>query len=438
MTPLPGGSQTPLFSKQMIWSPGFTIRDIQGEALGWLDILSSMDVTRRSCLQSLPLFPLAAFAQETRAPKATVTGLEIFRVKVNRRGDWVISRLQTSAGVTGIGDASQSGNDRRMIEFMSQFFDSMKGRSIYDIEHLRSLGMPEARRSGLPAAVAMSALEQCLWDARGKILGLPAYELFGGRIQSRIRLYGNINRSTDPRTPNGFADMAGKAVAAGFDAVKLAPFDEMPRDLSDAQVIEDFTRRGIECAQAVRQTIGPKRDLLIDVHSHLDAPRGQDLVRRMEPLNLFWIEEVTPADPVENLAAVRRAAKMRTAGGESILGVQGFYSYIRGQAVDVVMPDPKFCGGLLELKKIAAMAEGAGLLASPHGPASPVGTAAAAQVCATLPNFLILEFSYGEASWRAELIDPPEQIVDSALPLSERSGFGITINERTAKKYAVS
>ena len=102
------------------------------------------------------------------------------------------------------------------------------------------------------------------------------------------------------------------------------------------------------------------------------------------------------------------------------------------------MPDPKYCGGLLELKKIAAMAEGAGLKASPHGPASPVGTAAAAQVCATLPNFLILEFSYGEVPWRAELIDPPEQVVDSALPLSERPGFGINLNERTARKYAVS
>ena len=95
-------------------------------------------------MQTLPWFPLAAFAQETPAPKSTITGLEIFRIKVNRRGDWVIARLQTSAGVTGIGDASQSGNDVRMIQFLRQFFDAMKGRSIYDIEHLRSLGMPEA------------------------------------------------------------------------------------------------------------------------------------------------------------------------------------------------------------------------------------------------------------------------------------------------------
>jgi galactonate dehydratase len=100
------------------------------------------------------------------------------------------------------------------------------------------------------------------------------------------------------------------------------------------------------------------------------------------------------------------------------------------------MPDPKYCGGLFELKKIAALAEGAGLLVSPHGPASPVGTTAAAQVSATLPNFLILEFSYGEVPWRAEIVDPPEQIAAGALSLTNRPGLGITLNERTARKFA--
>jgi galactonate dehydratase len=257
-----------------------------------------------------------------------------------------------------------------------------------------------------------------------------AYDLFGGRIQPRIRAYANINRSTDPRTPESFAGMAGRAVAAGFDAVKLAPFDEMPRDLGNAAVIEEFTRRGIACAEAVRKRIGPEVDLLIDVHSHLDVKRGLDLARRLEPLNLFWLEEVTPAVPLENLAAINRDAKMPTAGGEVILGVKGFYPYIKAEAVDVVMPDVKFCGGMLELKKISAMAEGAGLLVAPHGPASPVGNIAAAHVCATMPNFHILEFSYGEVPWRAEFIDPPEG------PLTDAPGFGITLNEKIAAKYA--
>ncbi len=400
-------------------------------------MLSTMTTKRRSVLQSLPFFPLAAFAADTRSPKVTVSGLEIFRVHVNRRGDWVIARLRTGAGLTGLGDASQSGNDEGAIRFVRQFFEGMKGRSVYDVEFLRGIGMKEAERSKLPAAVAMSALEQCLWDIKGKIVGQPVYQLLGGRVQSRIRLYANINRSTDPRTPDGFAEMASRAVAAGFDAVKLAPFDEMPRNLANVEVIEDFTRRGIACAQAVRRSIGPKRDLLIDVHSHLDLRRGLDLARQMEPLDLFWIEEVTPAEPIENLAAINREAKTPTAGGESILGVRGFYPYIRGQAVDIIMPDPKYCGGLLELKKIAAMAEGAGLQVSPHGPASPVGSIAAAHVSATLANFLILEFSYGEVPWRAELVDPPERISDSALPLTERPGCGIELNERTAKRYTV-
>lgn len=399
-----------------------------------------MPFTRRSLLPGLAALPLSALAAETRAPKVTIIGLETFRIKVNKRGDWLIARLQTSAGVTGIGDASQSGNaaanDGGMLGFLHQFFDAIKGRSIYDVEYLRSIAMPEAVRSKLPAAVALSALEQCLWDIRGKVFGVPVYDLFGGRIQPRIRQYANINRSTDPRTPEGFADMAGRAVSDGFDAVKLAPFDEMPRDLSNAAVIEDFTRRGIACAEAVRKRIGPKVDLLIDVHSHMDLKRGLELASRMEHLNLFWIEEVTPAVPVENLAAINREAKMPTAGGELLLGVKGFYPYIKAEAVDIVMPDVKFCGGMLELKKIAAMAEGAGLITSPHGPASPVGNVAAAHICATLPNFNILEFSYGEVPWRAEIIDPPEKIVNSAVPLSDAPGLGITINEKAAAKHA--
>ena len=397
--------------------------------------------TRRDLLKSILSVPLAAFAADTRAPRVTVTGLEIFHIKVNRRGNWLIARLQTSAGVTGIGDASQSGNtpgnDAKMLGYLRQFSDALKGRSIYEVEYLRSIGMPEAERNKLPAAVAFSAIEQALWDIRGKVFGVPTYDLFGGRIQPRIRQYANINRSTDPRTPEGFAEMAGRAIAAGFDAIKLAPFDEMPRDLSDAAVIEDFTQRGIACAEAVRQKIGPKADLLIDVHSHLDVTRGLKLAKRMESLNLYWLEEVTPPNPPENLAVINRQAKMPTAGGELLLGVKGFYPYIKAEAVDIVMPDVKFCGGMLELKKIASLAEAAGLLCSPHGPASPVGNVAAGHVCATLPNFNILEFSYGEVPWRAELIEPPERIVNSALPLGEAPGFGIALNERVAREHAV-
>jgi galactonate dehydratase len=398
-------------------------------------------MNRRSLLQGLTLSPLVLAGKfghaQTSLPKLTVEGLEVFRVKVNKRGNWTIVRLQSSGGISGLGDASQSGKDDQTLVYLKQFSDVLRGRSIFDLEWLRKVTAPDVAQHGAPAAVAASAIEQCLWDIQGKVFSVPVYDLFGGRIQERIRIYANINRSTEERTPEGFAQMAEKAVAASFDAVKLAPFDEMPRGLSDRQAIEHYTQFGISCAQAVRQTIG-QRDLLIDGHSHFDREQGLELARRFEPLHLFWLEEVTPASPVEDLAAVNKAATMPTAGGESIHGVTGFYPYIKAEAVDIVMPDVKVCGGMLEMKKIAALAEGAGLLASPHGPASPVGNITAAHVIATIPNFNILEFSYGEVPWRAELIDPPEEIHDSGLVLSQRPGLGIRLNEKTAAKFAVA
>jgi len=369
--------------------------------------------------------------------RITVTGLEVFTVKVNARGNWMLTRLSTSAGITGIGDASHGGSDEERMRYLKQFFELLKGRSIYDIEWLRVAAEPEIFKSPRlgTASIALSGLEQALWDIRGKAFGLPAYDLFGGLLHPSIRNYANINRSTEVRSPEGFASMAERAVAAGFDAVKLAPFDDMPRDLSNAARIEEFTKMGIARADAVRKAIGPKRDLLVDVHSHLDLDRGLQLAQRMEYLNLFWLEEVTPAVPVENLARINRDAKMPTAGGESIYGVKGFYPYIAAKAVDIAMPDVKYCGGMLELKKIAAFCEAAEVKVSPHGPASPVGNVAAAHVCATMPNFQILEFSYGEVPWRAELIDPPEALDKGYIQLSHRPGFGIALNEKTLAKY---
>jgi galactonate dehydratase len=400
-------------------------------------------MNRRSLLQTLAVSPIAlassAFASPQHGlPRLTVDGLEVFRVKVNRRGNWTIARLQTSGGLTGLGDASQSGKDDQTLVYLKQFAGLLKGRSIFDVEWLRKAAAPAIAQYGTPAAVAASALDQCLLDLQGQALSVPTYDLFGGRIQERIRLYANINRSTEDRTPDGFARMAENAIAASFDAVKLAPFDEMPRGSTDRKQIERDTQRGIDCAQAVRQNIGSQRDLLIDGHSHFNREDGLDLARRFEPLHLFWLEEVTPAKPADDLAAINKAATMPTAGGESIQGVRGFYPYIKAEAVDIVMPDVKVCGGMLEMKKIAALAEGAGLIASPHGPASPIGNVTAAHVIATIPNFNILEFSYGEVPWRAELIDPPEQITGGALLLSERPGLGIKLNEKTAAKYAVS
>jgi galactonate dehydratase len=387
-------------------------------------------MNRRVMLRLLGCAPFAGSAPG--AARITVTGLEIFNVPVNRRGNWILLRVSTSAGVTGIGDASHGGQEAAKIPLIRQFFETLKGRSAYDVEHLRTSAEPVIAKRGAVAAVAMCGLEQCLWDIQGKAAGVPACDLFGGRLRSRIRNYANINRSTEERVPAAFAANAERAVAAGFDAIKLAPFDGMPA--GDTVRRAAFTKTGLECAAAVRKAIGPKRDLLIDGHSHFGLEDGLALARSFEPLDLFWLEEVTPPP---HLPAINRAAKMPTAGGEAIYGVKGFLPYIKAECVDIVMPDVKYCGGMLELKKISALAEAAGLPVAPHGPASPVGNVAAAQVCASIPNFHILEFSFGEVPWRAEVIDPPEQLDKGYLAVSEKPGLGISLNDKLVGKHKV-
>lgn len=395
---------------------------------------------RRQALAALALGPWlpgtrrTTAAQSAGAVRHAIDGFETFRVKVNHRGDWVLLRTRTTSGLTGIGDCSQSGNDARAMTLVGQYLDALRGRSIFDIEWLRQWSREEIARTGRTAAVALSAIEQSIWDLQGQALGVPTYQLFGGRLRSRVRQYANINRMTTDRTPSGFARSAEQAVAAGFDAVKMAPFDGTPTAAGTARTA--FVRQGVECARAVRGVLGSARDLLVDVHSVLTLDEGLALLTELEPLKLYWLEEVSPAEPLTVLAAINSAAPMTTAGGEALYGLPAFYRYAAAGAADVLMPDVKWCGGMLELRKVAAMAEAMGLRVSPHGPASPVGNVAVSHLCAALPNIEINECAFAEAPWRAELIDPPEAFDRGHLAVSDRPGFGARLNDALIRRLA--
>ena len=398
-----------------------------------------MIVNRRHFIAALTTGLGATACRPTRLPDRNaahvrVTGCEVFHVGVNRRGTWVIPRLETNAGLTGIGDASQAGPDDPQIPKIHEYAELLKGRSVYDIEWFRQKTLPEAARHLPAAACAMSGLEQALYDIQGQIAGIPTFQLFGGKVRDKVRNYANINRSVDERNPKGFATMAERARRAGFDAIKLAPFDGMPLDGTTTE-IENYTALGIDCARLVREVLGSDGDLLIDAHSYFDLERGLRLAGDLEPHDLFWLEEVS--DDWETLASINRAVSMPTAGGEFLHGVKQNHRYIAAGAADILMPDVKYCSGMLELKRIAALAEGAGLPVSPHGPASPVGNMSATHICAGLSNFLILEHSFGEVPWRAELVDPPEVIAGGYLAVPDRPGFGIRINEKVAQRYKV-
>jgi galactonate dehydratase len=379
------------------------------------------------------LLPVGSFAAP---PRLRVTGIELLPVRATERTVWLFVRLRTDAGLFGLGEASDAfgfanttaENARTMESELRTFFRLVEGKSPLEIEGYRQMGIPLTRR-GLVSATAFSAIEQALWDLAGKALDVPTSTLLGGRVRDKLPVYANINRATNPRTPAGFANAAKRAAAEGFRAIKAAPFDGFPPAGSPPTAIEAAVESGIASMAAMREAVGSDIALMVDCHSFFDVPLAIRVAERMDSLRLTWYEEPVPPEQVENTVQIRSRIRQPMAGGEVLFGVSGFAPLTRNHAVDVIMPDVKHCGGLLELTRIAAMAEADGVKVAPHNPSGPVSTAASIQVCAILSNFNFLELQWGEVAWRKDVLKPAEIFQDGSIRVPEKPGFGIELND---------
>jgi len=377
------------------------------------------------------------------APKLKVTGVELLPVRATARTVWLIVRLRTDAGLTGLGEASDAfgfanttvQDAARMESELRGFFELIRGQSPLEIGAYRQRGGPIAAKGGLIPATAFSAIEQALWDLAGKALDVPTYSLFGGKLRDALPIYANINRATTKRTPEGFAATAKAAVKEGFRAVKGAPWDGFPPAGSSQSAIEAAVENGIACVVAMRDAVGPDVEVMCDCHSFFDVAMAERVAKRLEPVNLSWYEEPVAPERIDETREIRRRIRQPMAAGEVLYGVAGFAPLIRNKTVNVIMPDVKHCGGLLELTRIAAAAEQDGVEVAPHNPSGPISTAANVQVCAVLKNFRLLEFQWGEADWRRDLVTPVEQFVNGTLRVPERPGFGIDLNDRIARAH---
>jgi len=379
------------------------------------------------------------------APKLRVTGFELIPVRATSRTVWLIVRLRTDVGLTGLGEASDAfgfanttaQDAARMQSELRGFFDIVNGKSPLEIGAYRTRGGPMAVKGGLISATAYSAIEQALWDLAGKALDVPTYTLFGGKLRDVLPVYANINRATTTRTPAGFAATAQLAVADGFRAVKAAPWDGFPPAGSPASTIETAVENGIACVVAMRDAVGPDVDVMVDCHSFFDVALAERVAKRLEPQKLAWYEEPVAPEKIEETREIRRRIIQPMAAGEVLYGVEGFAPLIRNKTVNVVMPDVKHCGGLLELTHIAAAAEQDGVDVAPHNPSGPISTAANVQVCAVLKNFRLLEFQWGEVGWRSDLVKPQERFERGTLRVPDRPGFGIELNDAVARAHAI-
>jgi galactonate dehydratase len=387
---------------------------------------------------------LALRAAHAAVPALRVRSFELIPVRATSRTVWLFVRVQTDAGLIGIGEASDAfgfaNTTRENVDTMraqlATFVRMIEGRSPLDVAAFRLQAM-SAARMGLVPATAFSALEQALWDLTGKALGVPVHALFGGRVRSAVPVYANINRATTTRTPEGFAATARRAVADGFRAIKAAPWDGFPVSGSPAAQIEKAIEDGIAAVIAMREAVGARVAVMVDCHSFFSVDQAVRVAARLEPETLTWYEEPVAPENVDATVQIRKRIKQPMAAGELLFGVQGFAPLVRQRAVNVIMPDVKHCGGLLELTHIAAEAASEGLMVAPHNPSGPVSTAASAQVCAALPNVNYLELQYGEVSWRGEVIAPAERFVDGQMMIGDRPGLGIELNDAAIKSRSL-
>ena len=356
-------------------------------------------------------------------------------VRVNHRGDWLHILVETDAGLTGIGEASQSGNDALCAAAVGHFARLLVGEDPRRIAHIRH----KLRRkdAGSFYNTALSGLEQALWDITAQSLDSPLHRLLGGAVRQRIRLYANINRHVQDRSPQGFARAAKQAADEGFTAVKMAPFDELRPPFRYRTGPKADWRPGVERVRAVRKAIGDDVELAVDCHSRMDVSLAVIVGRELADVNLFWYEEPVSYADSEGLAEVAAQVPQAIASAESVFGIEAFRPFTAGRCVDVIMPDVKHCGGILELNEIAAAARMRQVPVAPHNPAGPLATAATAQVASTWSNFYILEYAWGEVDWRADLLSPPERIEEGHLLLSQEPGLGHRLNPRLVDAYRV-
>lgn len=363
-----------------------------------------------------------------------ITGIEVRQVRVTKRGNWIFVLVHTDAEITGIGEASQSLNEEACLAALKKFDTQLRGKDPRQIAAIRQL----LRKvdGGRGYNTALSAVEQALWDILGQHLNVPVHTFFGGAVRDRIRLYANINRHVNDRTPAGFARAAQQAVAEGFTAIKLAPFDELSGTGHIRTGPKAAWRPGVERVRAVRKAIGPEIELAVDCHGRMEISEALIVGNELAECDLLWYEEPVRHTQPADLQRVTHTVPMPTASTESIFGILGHRPFLVERVVDVIMPDVKHCGGLLELAEIAAAARMHSILVAPHNPAGPLSTAATAQVVSTLQNFLILEFAWGEVDWRANLLEPAERIEDGHLILSQRPGLGHRLNQEMLEAQA--
>ena len=405
--------------------------------------------------------------------------MKITRLKtavVEGNFDWTFVRIETDEGISGLGECFFAPGLTAILRSLEPLLLREDPRDIHRL--FRKLRLATSGAGSVAGIIynAISGIEAALWDLLGQSLGVPIYRLLGGKFRDKVRIYADChggealesldevlrtrparwaaNSSATHAAKDYFGEASGEPCsspdeyrrralakkAEGFTALK---FD---LDVPGTEGADPYNRvlsnRAIDHAvsliAAVREAVGVDTDIAVDCHWRYSPSDIVKVARELEPFRLMWLEDPVPPENVAALKEVSAKVRVPIATGENLFLFEGFQEIIAQHALSVVTPDLQKVGGLAVAQHIAQFADVHSMPVAPHNISSPGGTLAAVHFCASIPNFLALEFHASDVPFWNDLVTglPHPLIQGGFIPLPDKPGLGVTLNEEIARRYA--
>ena len=388
------------------------------------------------CALAPPQNPLGADAFRGVGSRLKITSMKVFGVSLTPDSDrpFVFVKLETDGGVIGWGEGTLEGKAGAVMACMQDFRDFVIGSDPMQVEHhWQSMYVQSFYRAGPVMGSAISGIDQAMWDIRGKVLGLPVYQLLGGPFDARgVRGYYHV----DGQNRDQLQKLRGTALQMGVSCFKTG----IPGYYEWIETSRNIDR-AVKSMQMVREALGPDIDVAVDFHAKTSPSVASVIVKEVEPLNLLFVEEPCPPENVKAMARIARRSTTPIATGERLIASYGTRELIEMGVVDILQTDINHVGGITGLWKVAACADASGISMAPHACEGPIGGLATIHVDAAMPNFLVQEICSGvvagpkEKVWEEWLGFPAMRMVNGRFPLSQKPGLGFELTEEALKKY---
>ena len=358
-----------------------------------------------------------------------ITAQKIFTANVSRT-NFVFVKLYTDDGIEGVGEATLEWKTLTIVAALEELERVLIGKDPFAVDAIiEQLHRDSYWRTGAVFRTALGAIEAALLDIKGKALGVPVYELLGGKYRDRIKCYAN-HWFFGATTPEEYAANARNAVAMGYRALKWDPFADYSLEMSRQQ-----RNKAVEIVAAVREAVGSDVELMLDVHGRFNVPTAIAMCRDMAQFDLTWIEEPVPPEAISALADVRANSPVPIAAGERGFEPKWFLEALEKRAVDILQPDVSHAGGMGETKRISHLAHWHMIPVAPHNPVGPVMNSMTLHTAVAVPNFTVFETVSVDVPWRKELVSETLVFDNGDLLVPTAPGLGVELNEAACARY---